>query len=50
MSDEEAKRAPYWDTFSGKMADEQGFKKIQFINGEKDKNGDFISIHAVVTE
>ncbi len=43
-----AKEKAYFDTFSGKMAIEQGFTKMKYIEGIKDSKGNFTSIEGVV--
>ena len=50
FSDKLAKETAYWDTYSGKVADELGFKTIHYIDGVKDSNGFFISVEGVVTK
>jgi hypothetical protein len=45
-----SKSKAYFDTFSGKMATEQGFSNLHYINGVKDDSGIFTSIEGLVTQ
>ncbi|MBS9463283.1 hypothetical protein KIM67_12770 [Flagellimonas sp. 389] len=49
LGEDVSKSKAYFDTFSGKMALENGFYKIQYINGVKNENGIFTSIEGLVT-
>ena len=45
-----SKSKAYFDTFSGKMAKEQGFIKLHYINGSKNESGIFTSVEGLITE
>lgn len=45
-----SKSKAYFDTFSGKMALEQSFSNLHYINGVKDDLGIFTSIEGLVTQ
>lgn len=50
LDESTAKSKAYFETFSGKMASEQKFNNLHYLNGEKDVNGSFVSINGLVTE